>query len=50
VIARFDGDSHFPAPVWAAARRGGDAALEASVRAALPAVEAAMRERLQRMA
>lgn len=47
VIARFDGDSHFPAPVWAGAQRAHDAALEARVAAALPAAEAAMIEALQ---
>jgi diadenosine tetraphosphate (Ap4A) HIT family hydrolase len=49
VIARFDWDSHFPSPVWAAAQRGSDAAREARVRAALPAAEASMREQLGRM-
>jgi diadenosine tetraphosphate (Ap4A) HIT family hydrolase len=46
VIARFGWDSHFPAPVWAQAQRERDAAREAQVRAALPAAEARMRERL----
>jgi diadenosine tetraphosphate (Ap4A) HIT family hydrolase len=46
VIARYDWDSHFPSPVWAPAQRDGDVAREASLRAALPAVEATMRERL----
>ncbi|RYF80691.1 MAG: HIT domain-containing protein, partial [Comamonadaceae bacterium] len=46
VIARFEGDSHFPAPVWAAAQRPRDAAMEAQVAAALPAAEAAMIEAL----
>jgi len=49
VIARFEGDSHFPAPVWAAAQRARDAALEARVAAALPAAEAAMIEALQEL-
>ncbi len=31
VIARFDWDSHFPAPVWAASQRQTDAAREAHV-------------------
>ncbi len=31
VIARFDWDSHFPAPVWAAAQRERDTAREAQV-------------------
>lgn len=47
VIARFEGDSHFPAPVWAAAQRPRDAALEARVAAALPDAEAAMIEALR---
>ena len=47
VIARFGWDSHFPAPVWAPAQRGGDTEREAGVRAALPAAEAAMRTRLE---
>ena len=46
VIARFADDSHFPSPVWAAAQRPRDAALEARVAAALPAAEAAMIEAL----
>ena len=37
VIARFDWDSHFPAPVWAAAQRPGPADQEAAVHALLPA-------------
>ena len=39
VIARFDWDSHFPDPVWAAARRAGDAARQAQVVAARDALE-----------
>ncbi|RLJ39031.1 HIT family protein [Acidovorax sp. 106] len=46
VIARFDWDSHFPAPVWAAAQRPGPAQQEAAVRALLPALESALRARL----
>jgi len=42
VIARFAWDSHFPAPVWAAAQRDRDAVREAAVRERLPAAEAAM--------
>lgn len=34
VIARFDWDTHFPAPVWAEARRESDSAKEAVVAAA----------------
>jgi diadenosine tetraphosphate (Ap4A) HIT family hydrolase len=47
VIVRFDWDSHFPAPVWAAAQRPAAAAALAAVQAQLPAVEAAMRTQLQ---
>lgn len=46
VLARFAWDSHFPAPVWAAAQRERVPAQEAAVAAALPAAEAQMRERL----
>ena len=42
VIARYEWDTHFPAPVWAAAQRDRDADREAAVRAQLPAAEAAM--------
>lgn len=42
VIARFDWDTRFPAPVWATAQRDRDAGREAGVAAALPAAEAAM--------
>ncbi len=42
VIARFGWDSHFPAPVWAAAGRDRDADREAALAARLPAAEAAM--------
>lgn len=47
VIARFEGDSHFPASVWAAAQRARDTVLESRVAAALPAAEAAMIEALR---
>ena len=40
VIARFDWDSHFPAPVWAAPVRERALEKEDAVRALLPAVEA----------
>ncbi|WP_225783873.1 HIT family protein [Xenophilus sp. Marseille-Q4582] len=49
VIARFEGDSHFPAPVWAAAQRARDAAQEARVAVALPAAEAAMIDALRKL-
>ena len=47
VIARFEDDSHFPAPVWAEARRPRDAAREATVAALLPALERTLVERLR---
>lgn len=43
VIARFEGDSRFPAPVWAPAQRAGDAALLARLRGELPRVDEALR-------
>ncbi len=46
VIARFEGDSHFPAPVWAAAVRDRVPAHEEAVRARLPALEDALSQRL----
>ena len=46
VIARFDWDSHFPAPVWAAAQRPRDAAPEDALRARLPALEVQLRASL----
>ena len=42
VIARYEWDTRFPAPVWPAAQRDRDADREAAVRAQLPAAEAAM--------
>ena len=50
VIARFDWDSHFPAPVWAAAQRPGPAAQEAAVQALLPALESQLQARLAQWA
>lgn len=50
VIARFDWDSHFPAPVWAAALRERDRAQEEAVRARLPALDARLREALAQWA
>lgn len=47
VIARYDWDSHFPAPVWAAAQRERAQAREAEVSAKLPALEARIIERLR---
>ncbi len=46
VIARFDWDSHFPAPVWAAAQRERVEGQEVALRARLPAMEAQLREAL----
>ena len=43
VIARFDWDSHFPAPVWAAAQRERERVQEDAVRARLPALEVRLR-------
>ena len=50
MIARFSWDSHFPAPVWAAAQRERDTAHEAQVLGQLPALHRLMRERLERWA
>lgn len=49
VIARFDWDSHFPSPVWAAAQRPTPAAQEAGVRTLLPALEAQLQSRLAQL-
>ncbi len=46
VIARFEWDSHFPSPVWAAAQRTSPADKEAEVQALLPALESALSARL----
>lgn len=46
VIARFVWDSHFPAPVWAAAQRPADGAQTSAVAALRPALEADMARRL----
>lgn len=50
VIARFERDSHFPAPVWAAAQRPGPAAQEAAILARLPALEIALQGQLAQLA
>jgi diadenosine tetraphosphate (Ap4A) HIT family hydrolase len=50
VIARFGWDSHFPAPVWAAAQRGRDSAQEDALRARLPALDAQVRQALAQWA
>ncbi|VUZ26348.1 Uncharacterised protein [uncultured Comamonas sp.] len=44
IIARYDWDSHFPAPVWASAQRPRDSEREAAVAAQLPAVDAALQQ------
>lgn len=49
VIARFDWDSHFPAPVWGAAQRPVDASAIASMEARLGVVDAAIQSRLTAM-
>ncbi|MDH4428502.1 MAG: HIT family protein [Acidovorax sp.] len=46
VIARFAGDSHFPAPVWAAAQRERNAVQEAWQTARIPALEADLSQSL----
>ena len=46
VIARFDWDTRFPGPVWAAAQRERDPEREAAVEAKLPALERDMIQRL----
>ncbi len=47
VIARFDWDTHFPAPVWAPARREPQPLQIAGVVENRPALEANMAQRLQ---
>ena len=46
VIARFDGDSHFPGSVWAAAQRERDPTREQEMAAKLPALEQDIARRL----
>lgn len=50
VIARFGWDSHFPAPVWAAAQREGDRVQEDALRARLPWLDERLRDALARWA
>lgn len=50
VIARFDWDSHFPAPVWAAAQRERDRAQEDALRARLPLLDERLRDALAQWA
>lgn len=49
VIARFDWDSHFPAPVWGAAVRTADAAALAELSRQLPDVDEVIRRALAAM-
>ena len=44
IIARYDWDSHFPAPVWASAQRPRDSVREAAVVAQLPMVDTALQQ------
>ena len=46
VIARFDWDSHFPAPVWCAAQRPPDVAALAEIQARLGGVDKAIQRKL----
>ena len=46
VMARFDWDSHFPAPVWDQAQRERAVEQEGAVRERLPALEAQLRQSL----
>ena len=48
LIARWDWDAHWPQPVWAPARREPDAARLATLRESLPAIDARLREVLER--
>jgi diadenosine tetraphosphate (Ap4A) HIT family hydrolase len=50
VIARFEWDSHFPAPVWGAAQREPDASGTQRVMAALPLLESDMARQLSTLA
>ncbi len=50
VIARFDWDSHFPAPVWAVPQRARAYERETEVVAQLPAVETLLRQQLESLA
>jgi diadenosine tetraphosphate (Ap4A) HIT family hydrolase len=42
VIARFDWDSHFPAPIWAEGQRPIDESRRASLQTQLPVLDAAL--------
>ncbi|QHJ01448.1 HIT domain-containing protein [Xylophilus rhododendri] len=45
VVARFEDDSHFPAPLWAQPQRERDTAHESALARRLPAVDAALAAR-----
>lgn len=47
LIARFDWDSHFPNPIWGAARRSLDAPAESRLAIALPALDQRIAQALQ---
>lgn len=49
VIARFDWDSHFPAPVWCSAQRPVDATAIAAIEERLGGVDAAIQSQLAAM-
>ncbi|MEI8326498.1 MAG: HIT family protein [Betaproteobacteria bacterium] len=46
IIARFDWDSHFAAPVWADKRRDPHASALAAIQAQLPRIDELLRQRL----
>ncbi len=46
IVARFEDDSHFPAPVWAAAARPRDMSHENALARRMPAIDAAIAARL----
>lgn len=46
VVARFDWDSHFPAPLWAPALRPQDAERLRALQASLPQLDAELRQHL----
>jgi diadenosine tetraphosphate (Ap4A) HIT family hydrolase len=46
VIARFEGDSHFPQPIWGERQRTADPAEQARITRSLPALDAAVRHAL----
>jgi len=48
VIARFEDDAQFPAPIWAAAQRGRPAAALQALQAQLPALDETLRAALVR--